>query len=112
MEEPNITDVEEPTAAPQTLEYTSDEKKGPSSPSIHSNNDSKEREVGVFNEVPPTDVTDVDGHEKQTNLDTAKDIVTQVIDLDNDLTLNSWTFRMFLTDTSALSVIIIECHLP
>ncbi len=30
-----------------------------------------------------------------THLDTAEDIVTTVIDVDDDPTLNPWTFRMF-----------------
>jgi len=71
-----------------------DEKRAPSSPSTHSKEDSsKEKEAGLFNNVPL--YTDEEGQESEIHLDSAADIVTQVIDLDDDVNLNPWTFRMF-----------------
>jgi hypothetical protein len=78
-----------------------DEKGAPSSPSTHSKDDSsKEKEAGVFNNVPL--YTDEEGQESEIHLDTAADIVTQVIDLDDDVNLNPWTFRMFFIGMVAL----------
>jgi hypothetical protein len=100
MEESNITNVEEPTVGAQQPEYNDDEKK-PSTPSDHQYKDySKEKEAGAFNEVPA--YTDVEGQEGEIHLDSAADIVTQVIDLEDDPSLNPWTFRMFFIGTAAL----------
>jgi hypothetical protein len=44
----------------------------------------------------------VEGQEGEIHLETAEDIVTQVIDLDDDPTLNPWTFRTFFIGTVAL----------
>lgn len=41
-------------------------------------------------------------YESTIHLDTAKDIVTTVIDLDDDPTLNPWTFRTFFLGESSL----------
>jgi hypothetical protein len=43
-------------------------------------------------------------HESAIHLDTAKDIVTTVIDLDDDPTLNPWTFRTFFLGGSSQSM--------
>jgi hypothetical protein len=101
MEEPKITDVAEPTAAAQQPEYNYDEKKGPSTPSVHSKDGSKEKEAGLYDDMPA--YTDVEGQEGEIHLDSAADIVTQVIDLEDDPSLNPWTFRMFFIGTAALS---------
>ncbi len=106
MDEPKITDVVEPTVAAQNHEYN-DEKKGRSTPSENSKDGSKEKEAGVFNDMPA--YTDVEGQEGEIHLDTAADIVTQVIDLDDDPSLNPWTFRMFFIGAAALSDHSFEC---
>jgi hypothetical protein len=87
MEDPKITGV----VSPQP-EY-SDEKRQPSTPSIHSRDGSKEKDATAYNEMPA--YTDEEGQEGKIHLDSAADIVTQVIDLDDDPSLNPWTFRMF-----------------
>lgn len=101
MEESKITDVEEPTVPAHQPAYNDDVKKEPSTPSVHSKDGSKEKAAGVYNEMPA--YTDEEGQESEIHLDTAADIVTQVIDLDDDPTLNPWTFRMFFLGTAALS---------
>jgi hypothetical protein len=96
---------EEPTVTAQEPEYNDDVKKETSTPSIHSKDrhskdGGKEKEAGLYNEMPA--YTDVEGQEGEIHLETAEDIVTQVIDLDDDPTLNPWTFRTFFIGTVAL----------
>lgn len=75
-----------------------DEKHSASTPSAHSRDGSKEKEAGGFHEAPA--YTDVEGQEGEIHLDSAADIVTQVIDLDDDPSINPWTFRMFFIGMS------------
>ena len=93
--------MEEPTSAAQQSEYHDDVKKEPSTPSENSKDGSKEKEAGVYNDMPA--YTDVEGQEGEIHLDTAADIVTQVIDLEDDPDMNPWTFRMFFLGTAAIS---------
>lgn len=72
-------------------------------PSNHSR-DVKEKEADTyFNEKDMPAYTDVENQEEEMHLDTAADIVTHVIHLDDDPTINPWTFRMFFLGTVALS---------
>ena len=95
----NKAKMEHPTAAAHQPEYNDDVKEKQTTPSIHSKDGSKEREAGAFNDMPA--YTDVEGQEGEIHLDTAADIVTQVIDLDDDPSINPWTFRMFFLGTAA-----------
>jgi hypothetical protein len=64
--------------------------------SDHSNS-TPDEEKGGF-EVPPAYFVDPEvpiGEGDIKNLETAEDIVTTVIHVDDDPTLNPWTFRMF-----------------
>jgi hypothetical protein len=93
---------EESAVTAQQPAYNEDTKKEPSTPSVHSRDGSKEKEAGLYsNDVPA--YTDVEGQEEEIHLNTAEDIVTHVIDLDDDPTLNPWTFRMFFLGTVAFS---------
>lgn len=85
--------MEKPAVAEPQLENNDDLKREPSTPPDHSIDGSKEKEAGVYHEIPA--YTDVEGQEGEIHLDTAADIVTQVIDLEDDPTMNPWTFRMF-----------------
>lgn len=85
---------EEPAVTAQHPVYNEDTKKEPSTPSVHSRDGSKEKEAGVYSNDMPA-YSDVEGQEGEIHLDTAEDIVTQVIDLEDDPSLNPWTFRMF-----------------
>jgi hypothetical protein len=59
--------------------------------------DSKGSEKGGIDAVPPTyhDSEAAIGEGEIGALETAEDIVTQVIHTDDDPTINPWTFRMF-----------------
>lgn len=94
--------MEEHTVTAQDPQLNDDVKTGPA-PSVHSNEGSKEKEAGFYNEAPV--YYDVEGQESESeiHLETAKDIVTQVINLDDDPTINPWTFRMFFLGTARLS---------
>jgi hypothetical protein len=69
--------------------------------------DSKENDSGdkggvpFVSELPPYEDAEHQG-DHTTHLDTAEDIVTTVIHVEDDPTLNPWTFRMFfIGDTLA-----------
>ena len=94
---------EEPAVAAQQPEYNDDVKKEPSTPSAHSKDGSKEKGTGFYNDQEMPVYTDIEGQEGEIHLETAEDIVTHVIDVDDDPTLNPWTFRMFFIGTTALS---------
>jgi hypothetical protein len=94
---------EEPAVAAQQPEYNDDVKKEPSTPSAHSKDGSKEKEGGFYNDQEMPVYTDMEGQEGEIHLETAEDIVTHVIDVDDDPTLNPWTFRMFFIGTAAIS---------
>lgn len=100
MEEPKINDVESPKVASQQPAYDDSDRKELSTPSVHSKDGSKDKEAGVYREAPA--YTDVEGQESEIHLETAADIVTQVIDLEDDPNINPWTFRMFFLGTAAL----------
>ena len=89
--------MEKDSVTAHDLQQDDDVKMGPT-PSVHSNDGSKEKEAGYFNEVPV--YTDVESQGSEIHLETAKDIVTQVIHLDDDPTMNPWTFRMFFLGTA------------
>ena len=71
--------------------------------SLHSKeNDSREKGgVPFVSDVPPYEDVEHQG-DHHAHLDTAEDIVTTVIDVEDDPTLDPWTFRMFfIGDTLA-----------
>lgn len=92
--EPQVVSEEAASDEPQVV----DDSHTPSTPSAHSveHDVSKEKgtEAGFYNREMPT-YTDEEGQEGEIHLDTAQDIVTTVIDLDDDPSLSPWTFRMF-----------------
>ena len=92
--------MEAPTVTAQDPQHNDDDVKKGSTPSVRSNDGSKEKDGGFYNDIPI--YTDVEGQESEIHLETAKDIVTQVIHLDDDPTINPWTFRMFFLGTAAL----------
>lgn len=98
MEDSKITGVD---STHQVPDY-GDEKKELSTPSVRSKDGSKENETGNYNAMPA--YTDEEGQEGEIHLDTAADIVTQIIDLDDDPTLNPWTFRMFFIGMTDFSI--------
>ncbi|RDW59135.1 hypothetical protein BP5796_12059 [Coleophoma crateriformis] len=77
--------------------YSDDAKQEPSTPSTHTKDGINEKadEAGVPSKLPVYAHADVEGQPGEIHLDTAADIVTQVIDLDDDPSMNPWTFRMF-----------------
>jgi hypothetical protein len=94
--------MERPSISRQETDLNYDEKPlGVSSgvdplESDHSNS-TPDEEKGGF-EVPPAYFVDPEvpiGEGDIKNLETAEDIVTTVIHVDDDPTLNPWTFRMF-----------------
>lgn len=85
--------MDEPTVLAKSQEYDGEVKKDTSSDSAHSKDGIKEKDGTVFTELPV--YADEEGQQGEIHLDTAADIVTQVIDLDDDPNMNPWTFRMF-----------------
>jgi hypothetical protein len=94
--------MERPSISRQETDLNYDEKPvGVSSgvdplKSDHSPSTSDEEKGGF--EVPPSYFVDPEvpiGEGDIKNLETAEDIVTTVIHVDDDPTLNPWTFRMF-----------------
>ena len=92
-------DMEEHNTTIPQAEYNGDAKREPSTPSVHSRDGSKDKEGGLNQGKPPA-YTDVEGQQGEIHLSTAEDIVTQVIDLEDDPTMNPWTFRMFFLGTA------------
>lgn len=75
-----------------------------SSTSTHSNdktfNSNKdagtdEESLSKVKSIPPTYQSDEGIHGESNAIETAEDLVTKVIDLDDDPTQNPWTFRTF-----------------
>lgn len=90
MEETKTTGVEASTETPQ---YQEDVKAQPQETPTSKPSSLKEKDA-IYAEALAAD-SDLEGQEKEIHLDTAADLVTQVIDLDDDPSLNPWTFRMF-----------------
>jgi len=93
--------MERPSISRQESDPNYDEKPlGVSSgvdPAKSDHSKSSDEEKGAF-EVPPAYYVDPEvpiGEGDIKNLETAEDIVTTVIHVDDDPTLNPWTFRMF-----------------
>jgi hypothetical protein len=107
MEKPNIAGIENP--AVRVAEYDGNDKKEPSTPSVHSRDGSKEKEAGFLTGTAA--YPDIEGQEDEIHLETAADLVTHIIDLDDDTTLNPWTFRMFFIGRTSLSNIIRPVYL-
>ena len=90
MEKSNT--VEGPTVVPATeLPGSVNEKQEPTTPPSHLKD---KDEINAYNAVPEY-TGDAESQELKIHLDTAADIVTQVIDLEDEPDLNPWTFRMF-----------------
>jgi hypothetical protein len=69
-------------------------------PSPDSKDGIKEKEDAIYHEVPS--YTDIEDLKEEIHLETAADIVTQVIHLDDDPSINPWTFRMFFLGMAVL----------
>ncbi|RDW63662.1 hypothetical protein BP6252_11207 [Coleophoma cylindrospora] len=89
--------MDSPKVVAQDNTTSDDSKKEPSTPSTHSKDGINEKadEAGGLSKLPVYTHADVEGQQGEIHLETAADIVTQVIDLDDDPNMNPWTFRMF-----------------
>lgn len=77
-------------------EIVGDDKKTASSQSTHSKEDSSTEKGPYIDSTQLPGYVDEEHQEGiPLHLDTAEEIVTTVIHLDDDPTLNPWTFRMF-----------------
>jgi hypothetical protein len=79
---------------PDIAPYDDKETHESTSPSESLSKNGKEKGITTSSQLPR--YTDEEHQDSDVRpLETAEDIVTTVIDLDDDPTLNPWTFRMF-----------------
>lgn len=89
--------MEQPLSVQGESEKVVEDKKTGSSLSTHSKEQDSSNEKGPYVEDTqlPNFVDEEHGEGIPLHLDTAEEIVTTVIHLDDDPSLNPWTFRMF-----------------
>jgi hypothetical protein len=102
--------MERPSFTRQSPDVVFDEKPKGFSTGVQSpgSSDSKENEANgykgtnAFDTVVPAyhDLEDLRDEDLRGHLNTAEDIVTTVIHVEDDPTLNPWTFRMFFIGMS------------
>lgn len=87
---------EEKTETPVTASESNSSKSDSQEKNSHDFPNEKVESMAVVNESPPAYNAEADDHFGETAVvTTAKDLVTHILHVQDDPSLNPWTFRMF-----------------